>query len=510
MTPFSADDLERLRAHGISEDEAARQLALLRHPPAPARVVRPCSVGDGIRRIDASAIPELVGQAESVAGEGRVSKLVPASGAASRMFQAHAADLEAATASEGAEPSAETARLVAELDRLPFSGALGRTLASEGHDLSDLRRSGRCREILGALLSSQGLGYADLPKGLIPFHRAEPDGRTPFEEHLREAAALIRDASGLCRLHFTVAPEHEPRFRALLEELAPRLAAETGARLAVDFSIQHPRTDTLALDPATGGPFRTEDGALLFRPGGHGSLIENLADLAAGGADLVTIKNIDNVLPGGGSAEVLLWKRVLLGLAADLAERSGNLRRMLERTVPAEDLLRAAERFLEKEFGRPPRAAASAEERRLALVAALSRPLRVCGVVENRGEPGGGPFWVEGDDGLPTPQLVEASQLDPERRGDLLAAATHFNPVDLVCALKIGGRRMTDLLRYVDPNAVFVAEKSQGGRPLLALERPGLWNGAMAGWNTVFVEVPSSTFAPVKTVLDLLRPEHQG
>ncbi len=510
MTALSATDLEQLSARGISEEEAGRQLALLLHPPPPARVVRPCSAGDGIRRTGEGEIAELLRQADLVAREGRVSKLVPASGAASRMFQALAADLDADSEAGDAEPSAETARLVAELHRLPFAEPLAEALAAEGHDLAELRQSGRHREILRGLLAPSGLGYADLPKGLIPFHRAEPAGRTPFEEHLREATALIRDASGVCRLHFTVAPEHEPRFRALLGELAPRLAAELGARFEVDFSIQHPRTDTLALDRATGEPFRTEDGALLFRPGGHGALIENLADLAGRGADLVLIKNIDNVLPGGGPSEVLTWKRVLLGLAADLAERAGNLRRALERMVPAEDLLRSAERFLEQEFGRRPRAAASPGERKQALIDELSRPLRVCGVVENAGEPGGGPFWVEGDGGAAaTPQLVETSQLDPGQRADLLAAATHFNPVDLVCALRIGGRRL-DLLRFVDPNAVFVAEKSQGGRPLLALERPGLWNGAMAGWNTVFVEVPNATFAPVKTVLDLLRPEHQG
>ncbi|HEV7669836.1 MAG TPA: DUF4301 family protein [Thermoanaerobaculia bacterium] len=514
MIDFSTEDLAQLRARGISVAEAERQLALLRHPPHPARVLRPCCVGDGIRRIDETEIAELIHRAESVAREGRVSKLVPASGAASRMFQALAADLDASPDADDVEPSAETARLLAELHRLPFAEALAAALAAEGHDLADLRQAGRSREILRSLLHSSGLGFAEMPKGLIPFHRAEAAGRTPFEEHLREAAALIRDAAGVCRLHFTVAPEHEPRFRALLDELAPRLAAQLGARFEVGFSIQHPRTDTLALDLSTGEPFRTEDGALLFRPGGHGALIENLAELASQGADLVLIKNVDNVLPGGGPPEVLTWKRVLLGLAAGLSERAGDLRRALERPAPEEDQLRAAERFLTDEFGRSPFPSSTAgpatnEERRQALIAALDRPLRVCGVVENTGEPGGGPFWVAGEEGATTPQLVEASQLDPERRADLLAAATHFNPVDLVCALRIGGRRLDPLL-FVDPSAVFVTEKSHGGRPLLGLERPGLWNGAMAGWNTVFVEVPNSTFAPVKTVLDLLRPEHQG
>ncbi len=514
MTDFSAADLAQLEARGITRPEAERQLALLAHPPAPARVVRPCAVGDGIATIGDEEIPELVRRAATVAREGRVTKLVPASGAASRMFQAHVSDLESRDRASDGEPSPETGRLLAEIDRLPFAAALEAAAAERGGDWAALRASGQWRELLSLLLTSAGLGYAELPKGLIPFHRAEPGGRTPFEEHLREAAALIRDEAGGCRLHFTVAPEHEPRFQALLAELSPRLAAELSARFSVDFSIQHPRTDTLALDPSTGTPFRTDEGSLLFRPGGHGALIENLAELGRRGADLVLIKNIDNVLPGGGPPEVLDWKRALLGRAADLADRAANIRRALERTTPEEDLLRAAERFLRQEFGRSPSAAATSggrkEERKAALIDDLSRPLRICGVVRNTGEPGGGPFWVEGAAGEPaTPQLVETSQLDPTHRTELLAAATHFNPVDLVCALKIGGRRV-DLLRFVDPNAVFVAEKSHAGRPLLALERPGLWNGAMAGWNTQFVEVPNATFAPVKTVLDLLRPEHQG
>ncbi|HXU44636.1 MAG TPA: DUF4301 family protein, partial [Thermoanaerobaculia bacterium] len=469
-----------------------------------ARVLRPCRPDDGIRRIAEGEIPELVERAEDAAARGRIAKFVPASGAASRMFQTLSADL--ADSAPPADPPPDVARFLAEIDGFPFVEDLRAALAARGLDLDRLRAEGRRREILAALLEKPGLDYADLPKGLIPFHRGAEGGRgrTPFEEHLREAADLVRDDKGLCRLHFTVAANFLERFRALLAEIGPRLEAELDCRFEVGFSVQHPQTDTLAID-AEGRPFRSADGSLLLRPGGHGALLGNLAGLGEQGFDLVLIKNVDNVLPGGGPAEVKRWKKVLAGLLVDLEERAANLRRALERTEPQADLLAAARRFLRAELSLDLPSNAGREQ----LVAALDRPIRVCGVVKNQGEPGGGPFWIDSADGPPSLQLVEASQLDPASRDDLLAQATHFNPVDLACALRLGGRRH-DLPRFVDPGAAFVAPKSSAGSDLLALEHPGLWNGAMAGWNTVFVEVPDATFAPVKTVLDLLRPEHQG
>jgi hypothetical protein len=319
-----------------------------------------------------------------------------------------------------------------------------------------------------------------------------------------------RGEDGLCRLHFTVSPQHEAGFRELLETAGPRLGADLGARFEVGFSRQEPATDTLAVDPEN-RPFRQADGSLLFRPGGHGSLLGNLGAWARAGGDLVLLKNIDNVVPDAGKPLVNEWKQLLLGLLVERTERAHALAARLASEGAAPALLDEGERFLAEELSLH-LAPAAPEERARRLADRLDRPFRVCGVVPNTGEPGGGPFWVRSGAGEVSLQIVETSQIDrdsPEQQAQL-AASTHFNPVDIVCSLRDRHGRPHDLDRHVDPGTVFLAEKSHEGRPLKALERPGLWNGAMAGWNTVFVEVPNATFAPVKTVLDLLRPEHQG
>jgi hypothetical protein len=303
--------------------------------------------------------------------------------------------------------------------------------------------------------------YAELPKALIPIHRGGRV-RTPFEEHLLEGAHYTRSRQDLAGTHFTVAPEFRAEFDQALRLVAPRVSEEIpGVVLSVTFSEQHPSTDTLAVSP-DGRPFREHDGSLLLRPAGHGALIQNLA---ATGADLVVLKNIDNVLPYDRSADVVEWKRLLIGYLA-----------VLQRNAPSD------------------------------------RPLRVCGVVKNTGEPGGAPFWVRDPTGGLSLQIVEPSQVDAhdaeQRR--IFASATHFSPVDIVCALRASSGEPFALDGFVDPSTAFQTRKSHQGRDLIALERPGLWNGAMAGWRTVFVEVPASTFAPVKTVFDLLRPEHQS
>ena len=421
---------------------------------APRRIVldRPCTVGDGIVRLDASQHDELLQAGQRAALEGRVQKFVPASGAATRMFK----DLIAALASD--EPPSATPVVRAffhRLDDYPFAEPLRQRAAISGAIASVDEQ----RTILRTLL--QEMRYADLPKALIPFHR-RPVLRTAFEEQLLEGLRYTRSHDGIARTHFTVAPEFRDGFEQLLADVAPRVAAAVEpTTLAVDFSEQHPVTDTLAATLA-GEPFRTSDGTLLFRPAGHGALLRNLQAL---NGDFVVIKNIDNVLPFERCDEVVYWKLLLIGFLAG-------------------------------------RHAASDDE----------RPLRVCGVVKNEGEPGGAPFWVVHEDGRQSMQIVEASQVnltDPAQRR-IFESSTHFNPVDVVCALRSKAGRPFDLQAFVDPSAVFLSTKSHDGQELVALERPGLWNGAMAWWHTVFIEVPASTFAPVKTVFDLLRPEHQS
>lgn len=489
---FSPRDLRQMASMGLDPEEAARQIALFRNPPPHTRVLRPCRLGDGIRSIPPEEHAPLLARFDAAAREGRIGKFVPASGAATRMFKDL---LEFLASPPDAEPSPAVRTFFAHLDRFAFRGDLGAAV-----------QSGDDRAILTCLLEDSGLGYADLPKGLLPFHRYPEGARTPFEEHLVEAAALTRGEDGRCLLHFTVSPEHQDLFEQLLDGVRSGYEERFDCRFVISFSTQRHATDTLAVD-LENRPFRLADGSLLFRPGGHGALLDNLNELGRDGWDVVFLKNIDNVVPDARKALVHLWKKILGGCLLSLRERIFGLLDRLEAGGGDDATLVEAAELLERDLSRPlPKQIDAAF-----LVDALDRPLRVCGVVRNQGEPGGGPFWVRSSSGEVSPQIVEISQIDtrdPEQRA-VLEASTHFNPVDIACGLRNRRGRPYDLHRFVDPSTVFIAEKSHEGRPLKALERPGLWNGAMAGWNTVFVEVPDATFAPVKTVLDLLRPEHQ-
>jgi hypothetical protein len=494
---FTEADLRQLDQLGIPPEEAARQIELFRNPPPFTRVLRPCTQGDGIRMIFESDQGRLLGYFEEAAREGRIGKFVPASGAASRMFKALLEDLH----EQPEEPSAEVRTFFENLPRFAFA-----------EDLAAVREGDR-RSVLSHLLTGQGLGYAELPKALLKFHRYDDGARTPFEEHLVEATEYARDAEGICRLHFTITPVHEQELRRLLEKVRAKYEARYGVRFEVSFSYQERSTDTLAVD-LEDRPFRQEDGTLLFRPGGHGALITNLQKLAGNGWDIVLLKNIDNVVPDSRKATGLLWKKLLAGALLALQKRIfAYLKQLEDGPSVTPELLEEAGKFMTDALVRPVPAEMSlkAEELRRYFLRILDRPLRVCGVVRNQGEPGGGPFWVESG-GEVSLQIVETSQIDPRdtAQQQILRSSTHFNPVDIACALRDHHGRPYDLEKYIDPSTVFISRKSHEGKPLKALERPGLWNGAMADWNTVFVEVPDETFAPVKTVLDLLRPEHQG
>jgi hypothetical protein len=512
---FSPRDLRQMSGMGIDPAEAARQVEIFRNPPPYTRVLRPCRPGDGIRALSLADHAELLSHFDAAARRGRTAKFVPASGAATRMFK----DLLSFLASPpGTEVPGPVRTFFDNLPRFAFHADLAAALAADGVSLDQAVREGDWRAVLSHLLEKPGLGLAECPKGLLPFHRYPEGPRTPFEEHLVEAAAIDRDEDGLCLLHFTVSPEHQEGFERLLDRVRPALEERYDCRFEVSFSSQRHATDTLAVDPRN-RPFRLADGSLLFRPGGHGALLDNLNELGRDGWDIVLLKNIDNVVPDERKPVVHLWKRLLGGCLLAVREQAFFHLDRLEaldglRGKRAEGVLRAAGEFLAGELCRPlPEgfAEGAARERQRFLMEALDRPIRVCGVVRNQGEPGGGPFWVESPSGGISPQIVETSQIDPKdpEQQAALVASTHFNPVDITCGLRDRHGRRYDLHRFVDPATVFIAEKSHEGSPLKALERPGLWNGAMAGWNTVFVEVPDATFAPVKTVLDLLRPEHQ-
>jgi len=342
------------------------------------------------------------------------------------------------------------------------------------------------------------LGFASMPKGLIPFHRSPLGPRTAFQEQLDEAHQVVATDGGAGRVHFTVSPEYHERIAAHCADSAHE----------VTFSEQAPSTDTVAVD-LDDRPLRDADGRLVFRPGGHGALIDNLGALQG---DVVFVKNIDNVVPASRRAGVVEHQRLLAGVLLERQARAHEYwHRLHEDSETVEEALSFAQNGLHRT---PPGAVATGgtDARRAWLFDVLARPIRVCGMVRNEGEPGGGPFWVRAADGSESLQIVESSQIDhadpvQERH---FKASTHFNPVDLVCAVRDPEGRPLDLSRFVDPDTGFIANKSKDGVDLKALERPGLWNGAMAHWNTIFVEVPLTTFNPVKTVFDLLRPAHQG
>lgn len=513
LSDFTSEDRAQLEQRGISVEEATRQLELLQGSSHAIELVRPCTIGDGVERLSHAEVDELSGLHASAAADGRLSKFVPASGAATRMFwelfyfeQGAGRDLEwpeIITRAKQGQPEASTlVAFLTEIRRFPFYDDLKRELARRGEDLDALAKAGRYRSILEALLGSRGMDYDSLPKGLLKFHAYADGARTPFEEHLIEASHYIEDKNGTCRSHFTISPAHRAGYERLLRT-APSCHE-------VGFSVQKPATDTLAVD-GRGALLRDEQGRLLFRPGGHGALIENLNDLQA---DLVFVKNIDNVQPDRLKQPMVAWKRALGGYLVRLQRKVFDYMSRLRDTEPSERLHQEVLAFLREELHvelGPRPGTRSRDVEHAFLMERLNRPLRVCGMVPNTGEPGGGPFWVRDLDGTVTLQIVEKAQIDPARENQqaILHESTHFNPVDLVCGLRDAAGRPFDLRRFIDQDAVIVTKKTEGGREIKALERPGLWNGAMAGWNTIFVEVPLETFTPVKSVLDLLRDEHR-
>lgn len=497
---FSAEDLYQLKQLGIGPAQATRQISLLRTGQIDTKLERPCIVGDGIIQLQPAATARLQKTFEKAAAAGRLLRFVPASGAASRMFS----QLLAARHSEpGGRIEADLMAFLDNLQKFAFHADLHKAMAEDGQDLARALAEHDLPLISRYLLDPCGLGYALLPKGLLAFHDAADGARTPFIEHLAEAALL----SGLdsdVDLHFTVSPEHLPLFKAQFSAWIKTLEETYGCHFRVTYSEQKPSTGTLALDES-GQPLRDADGQLLLRPGGHGALIENLNEL---NADILLVRNIDNVVPDARKQANLNWTRLLTGYLLEIQEEQHALLKALH-NQPEDPMVRELViSFLADRL----QTEVSLTSDHKALIKALDRPIRVCGMVPNSGEPGGGPFWVRDEQGRITRQIVEAAQIDkgnPEQAA-IMSHATHFNPVDMVCGVRNWQGRPYDLTRFVDHNAVIITTKHQGDRVLRVLELPGLWNGGMAGWHTLFVEIPPEAFNPVKTVFDLLRPAHQG
>jgi hypothetical protein len=484
-------------------DEIERQFEFLQNPPSPVRLQRPCQPGDGIVLLSADQQADCLRGWQTLLDRRQLLKFVPASGAATRMFK----DLVVDKSSEDLTCSDQ---LVDRLSDFAFRDALSASLKEIGLNLDSIRADRDGKVLVTRLLETGGLNYGAVPKGLVLFHRYPSGPRSALEEQIREGAEYLATPSGRARYHFTVTESHIEDFEEQIQHTRNSLELEKGVEIAVDLSTQSPATDTMALRE-DGNPLRHAEGRLLLRPAGHGALLKNLQELDA---DVILIKNIDNVAHERLHSLSVHWKRVLAGYFGEIQEQIFALLEELETQPVSKPLLERGEAFLAdtltlelptdldlRDFGL----------RKQYLIDRLDRPLRVCGMVRNEGEPGGGPFWLPDSTGGQSGQIVEAAQIDftsPEQM-TIWQSSTHFNPVDLVCGLRDRHGQPYRLADFVDSTTSFVADKSYDGQPIRALERPGLWNGSMAGWNTVFVEVPSETFTPVKAVFDLLRPEHQ-
>lgn len=493
--PFNAQDEQLLTQRGMSVNSVLQQIHQFVHDTQPAHLDRPCTVGDGILALSATECISYKQIFEQAAQKISIQKFVPSSGAASRMFK-HLYNYDPNNVSELTE------EFIIRFDQFPFKGLVEIRMQEAGMNLNDLRARNEWAVIFDFILGAHGLNYDDQLKGLVVFHSRGSELYTAFDEHLHEAIAYGKQGDGRCRIHFTLAPQHFERVSVYFDEKLKQFAYD---HVELSFSSQNPSTDTLALTKDN-EPFRDKSGALVFRPSGHGALIHNLQQLDA---DIVFIKNIDNVTAQSALADTVFYKQILGGVLYDLRSRIFDF---LNRLDTDEAALEEALEFIQTWF-QPGLPIGMTQQQMLQYAQLrLDRPLRVCGMVRNEGEPGGGPFWVRIQGGYISKQIVERSQVDvaDPQQAKILSSSTHFNPVDLVCSIKSRSGENYHLDEFVDYTSGFVTEKFQQGSVLKALEWPGLWNGAMALWNTVFVEVPVSTFNPVKTVNDLLRPGHQG
>ena len=498
---LSQQDLKQLAQKGISEAQIERQLGEFKSGFPFLKLEAAAAIGRGIVAPTEAERKQYVAVWQQYKAEGRkVVKFVPASGAASRMFK----DMFAFVDASYDVPTTDFEKKYFDnIEKFAFFEELdGVCQQREGKGIKALMAEGNYKAVAANMLRSEGLNYGQLPKGLLLFHNYADGARTPMEEHLVEGA-LYAASNGEAHVHFTVSHEHMDLFRAKVAQKADHYAQKYGIHYDITFSEQKPSTDTVAANP-DGTPFRNDDGSLLFRPGGHGALIENLNEIEA---DVIFVKNIDNVVPDRLKDDTVQWKQVIAGVLVTLQQKAFEYLRLLE-GQPTDTQLAEIADFVEHCLCVAPNGAKADADY---LRRKLNRPMRVCGVVKNVGEPGGGPFLTYNQDGTVSLQILESSQIDKSNKEymEMFTKGTHFNPVDLVCAVRDYKGQPFDLPKYVDPTTGFISQKSKSGKELQALELPGLWNGAMSDWSTVFVEVPLSTFNPVKTVNDLLRDQHQ-
>lgn len=508
---LTENDLELLSRKEISESKVNAQIVTFKKGIPFVQLEKAVTVGEGILKFGPEEEKQLIERFDKAQNSMKLLKFVPASGAASRMFKALFSFLESF------DPSEET--LEAYLERTNDSDM--KTFSDGLTDFPFYRivqnqisgkTSSKDEEVylfVKEMLSEDALNFGFYPKGLLPFHNYGDHTATPFEEHLKEAAAYAK-TDDTSRLHFTISEQHGDMFNREFSTIKERVSSRNGTSFDVSYSYQKPSTDTIAVD-MDNEPFRNEDGSVLFRPGGHGALIENLNEQDA---DIIFIKNIDNVTVPRFADTVVDSKKVLAGVLLKVQEKAFEYAEFLETDNLTAERLEEVKKFLEEGLNvrfSEKWASFNIGQQIEVLKDKLNRPIRVCGMVKNEGEPGGGPFWIRDRNGNLSLQIIESAQIhsdDPDQ-ADILKNATHFNPVDIVCGVKDCRKEKYDLMNYADAQQGFITGKTKAGRELKALELPGLWNGAMAYWNTIFVEVPLQTFSPVKTVNDLLKPAHQ-
>lgn len=503
------EDKELLAKKGISEEKIAEQLACFEKGFPFLKLSAAASVENGgIMKAEEKDFERYLAAWNAYKdGEKKIVKFVPASGAASRMFK----NMFEFLGADYDKPTTDfEKKFFDHIHDFAFYNDLNAAcMDNTGKNIDALLSEQNYKAIVSNLLEAAGLNYGALPKGLLKFHRYADGVRTPLEEHLVEGALYAAGKTGKVNVHFTVSTEHRALFEKLVAAKVGEYEAKYGAKYHISFSEQKPSTDTVAADMEN-KPFRDKDGKLLFRPGGHGALIENLNDLDA---DIVFIKNIDNVVPDRLKADTVIYKKLLAGVLVTLQKQAFEYLELLDSGHYSHEQLETIIRFVQQQLRCRRTDLKELEDADLVIYLRkkLNRPMRVCGMVKNVGEPGGGPFLAYNPDGTISLQILESSQIDmndPEKKA-MFEKGTHFNPVDLVCAIRDYKGRKFNLLEHVDKATGFISYKSKNGKELKALELPGLWNGSMSDWNTVFVEVPLSTFNPVKTVNDLLREQHQ-
>lgn len=515
---FTKEDLCQLKGKGIDVKTAEQQIEKFKTGFPFLDIVKPATAEDGIVKLNDARIAEAISTYDNKIPDISIVKFVPASGAATRMFQALYKYMDTYRDREPDHAAFLTDRsffsmfnFFESLSRFAFYNDLKAFFTEKGESIEKYTEHQDFMRILNGLLGVDGLNYGSLPKGLIKFHKYETFSRRPIGEQMVEGAMYAKMKDNTVHVHFTISREHRKIFKEVCNREKKFYERDYNVKVELEFSEQKPSTDTLAVD-LHNNPFRNPDGSLLFRPAGHGALIENLDDIDA---DLIFIKNIDNVVPDRMKDPTVIYKKALAGLLFYYQNKIFGFLDLLDKDRVEVSHLDEIGEFMEKElFVIPPEHfdKKSITDKIKYFKSKLNRPLRVCGMVLNEGEPGGGPFWVRNADGTVSLQIVEGSQIDHKNRKqkDVLEKSTHFNPVDLVCATKNYKGKKFNLHKFRDPETGFISVKSKDGKDLKAMELPGLWNGAMTNWNTVFVEVPIITFNPVKTIWDLLRKEHQG